>query len=116
MLHHRNRRRGDAGRRDRRAPLQTRGGDRGAHRRLYRGSQSEKQGGLTQVRTGFEDKKAARPIAAALRVTTAALSLGSSYPSAATKLSITNFRPALSKSTVSFWPSTATTAPGPNLL
>ena len=35
---------------------------------------------------------------------------------AATKLSITNFRPALSKSTVSLGPSTATTSPGPNLL
>jgi hypothetical protein len=38
------------------------------------------------------------------------------YLSAATKLSITNFRPALSKSTVNLEPSIATTAPGPNLL
>ena len=49
------------------------------------------------------------------RVTSALLRLVR-YPSAATKLSITSFRPALSKSTVSFGPSTATTAPGPNLL
>ena len=37
------------------------------------------------------------------------------YPSAVTKLSITSLRPARSKSTVSFWPSTPTTLPGPNL-
>ena len=38
------------------------------------------------------------------------------YRSAVTKLSITSFRPALSKSTVNLGPSTAITAPGPNLL
>ena len=37
------------------------------------------------------------------------------YASAVTKLSITSLRPARSKSTVSFWPSTPTTLPGPNL-
>src|SRR5687768_10414139 len=37
------------------------------------------------------------------------------YPSASTKLSSTIFRPALSKVTVSLFPSTASMVPGPNL-
>ena len=40
---------------------------------------------------------------------------GASQLSAVTKLSMTSFRPAWSKSTVSFGPSVATTLPGPNL-
>ena len=50
VLHHRNRRRSDAGRRNRPAPLHAGGDHRGADRRLYRGSEAENQGGLTGSR------------------------------------------------------------------
>src|SRR5271167_3431384 len=112
MFHYRNPRRGDAGRRDRAACLQARGRDRGARRRLYRRGQPENQGRVTRE---VANVRQLAQRGAAMRLTRAR-AVRFSYRSAATKLSITNFRPALSKSTVSLGPSTATTSPGPNLL
>src|SRR5271167_1994147 len=112
MFHYRNPRRGDAGRRDRAACLQARGRDRGARRRLYRRGQPENQGRVTRE---VANVRQLAQRGAAMRLTRAR-AVRFNYLSAATKLSITNFRPALSKSTVSLGPSTATTSPGPNLL